>query len=171
MLEGISLHKLSPKSVELKPDLWQLLAPRSWGGESSLLLPRLMGKGIAEAPSLALHLRVTQIGNGAVSAFVLSMSKENILTSATIFRVLQICFYGRCEPQPGLALLHDADALRGQGPFQGAKGTGFRRDLEDAPAIKLAVLIELSPGKLLCSSFPCVSPLCFAGREMPGTEM
>ena len=73
MLEGISLHKLSPKSVELKPDLRQLLAPRSWGEESSVLVSRLISKGIAEAPSLALQLRVTQIGNVAASPLALSM--------------------------------------------------------------------------------------------------
>lgn len=64
--------------MELKPDLWQLSAPRSWGEESFVLVSKLMSKGIAEAPSLVLQLRVTQISNVAVSAFVLSVSKENI---------------------------------------------------------------------------------------------
>lgn len=43
-----------------------------------MLVSRLMSKGIAEEPSLALWPRVTQIGNAAASAFVLSVSKTNI---------------------------------------------------------------------------------------------
>lgn len=73
---------------------------------------------------------------------------------------------GECESQPGLALLRDAGTPRRQCPFQGAKSRGFKCVLEDEPAIKLAVQLELSPGKAFHSSFPRVSPLRFAGREV-----
>lgn len=74
---------------------------------------------------------------------------------------------GERESQPGLALLRDAGTPHRQCPFPGAKSRGFKWALEDEPAIKLAVQLELSPGKAFRSSFPRVSPLRFAGREVP----
>lgn len=74
---------------------------------------------------------------------------------------------GEHESQPGLALLRDAGTPHRQCPFPGAKSRGFKWALEDEPAIKLAVQLELSLGKAFCSSFPRVSPLRFAGREVP----
>lgn len=102
------MHKLSPKSVELKPDLWQLLAGGSRGEKILVLVSRLMSKGVAEAPLLCFSYMLPKLAaTGCLNQQRGSKClrpvcvRGNYLDFRTIFRAWSMCFCRRREPQQG----------------------------------------------------------------------
>lgn len=124
-----------------------------------------------------LQLHVTQVGSyrlpeSAMWQQVLSpcLCPRKLFRFSHYFQGLINVFLQETRAPAGSALLYDPDTPRGQSPCPGAKGRGSRWDLEDAPAVELAVQTLLSLGKLLHGSFPWVCPLR-VGDVMCGTRI